>query len=87
MNIVDNNTNDGSADKLARKILDKAEIIASATDTNLKTILRYDLSIINGINSIIRENNITDLILGLHAKKRLSDSFLGDLTEGNFIKM
>jgi len=82
MNIVDNNTNDGSADKLARKILDKAEIIASATDTNLKTILRYDLSIINGINSIVRENNITDLILGLHAKKRLSDSFLGDLTEG-----
>lgn len=82
MNIVDNNSIDGTVDRLARKILDKAVVIASATDNNLRTILRYDLSIINGINSIVRENNITDLILGLHAKKRLSDSFLGDLTEG-----
>ncbi|HSP84025.1 MAG TPA: hypothetical protein VLN72_09885, partial [Gillisia sp.] len=31
--------------------------------------------------SVIKEHNISDLILGLHIKSELSDSFLGELTE------
>lgn len=44
--------------------------------------MRYDINIVNGITSVIKENNITDLILGLHQKTGISDSFLGNLTEG-----
>lgn len=71
-----------NANKKASKVLQKASVAASATDTVLNEILRYDINIVNGISSVIKENKITDLILGLHHKGGISDSFLGNLTEG-----
>ncbi|MDP2175438.1 MAG: cation:proton antiporter [Bacteroidota bacterium] len=86
LSIVDNNTTDGSTDKLAKKILSKAAITASATDNYLHELLRYDLNIVNGITSVAKENKITDLILGLHNSKGISSNFLGHLTEGILTK-
>ncbi|MDP3461836.1 MAG: cation:proton antiporter [Bacteroidales bacterium] len=86
LSIVDNNTLDGSAHKQARKILSRAAVTASSTDNLLHELLRYDLNIVNGITSVAKENKITDLILGLHIHKGISDSFLGNLTEGILTK-
>jgi Kef-type K+ transport system membrane component KefB/nucleotide-binding universal stress UspA family protein len=86
LSIVDNNTMDGSADKQAKKILSKAAVTASATDNLIHELLRYDLNIVNGITSVAKEHRITDLILGLHISKGISDSFLGNLTEGILTK-
>lgn len=83
LSIVENNVESEPADDAsAKKILDKAVVYASSTDNLLKGLLRYDLNIVNGITSVVKENKISDLILGLHVKKGLSDSFLGNLTEG-----
>ncbi|GAB2787981.1 cation:proton antiporter [Rhabdobacter roseus] len=82
LNIIHNNSADKSADKKAKAILHKAVNTAAAADAPMQELLRYDLNIVNGITSVVRENNITDLILGLHHKKGITDSFLGDLTEG-----
>jgi Kef-type K+ transport system membrane component KefB len=82
LNIIYNQYNDGSADKIANKILTRATVTASATDTILHGLLRYDLNIVNGIISVVKERKITDLILGLHESKGISDSFLGQLSEG-----
>lgn len=86
LSIVDNNTIDGTADKQAKKILSKAAVTASATDNLIHELLRYDLNIVNGITSVAKEHKITDLILGLHISKGISDSFLGNLTEGILTK-
>lgn len=86
LSIVDNNKIDGSADKQAKKILSKAAITASATDNLIHELLRYDLNIVNGITSVAKEHKITDLILGLHINKGISESFLGNLTEGILTK-
>jgi Kef-type K+ transport system membrane component KefB/nucleotide-binding universal stress UspA family protein len=86
LSIVDNNTMDGSAEKQAKKTLNKAAVAASATDNLLHELLRYDLNVVNGITSVVKEHKITDLILGLHIKKGISDSFLGNLTEGILTK-
>lgn len=86
LSIVDNNTLDGSADKQAKKILNKAAETASATDNLLHGLLRYDLNIVNGISSVVKEHEITDIILGLHVSKGISHSFLGNLTEGILTK-
>jgi Kef-type K+ transport system membrane component KefB/nucleotide-binding universal stress UspA family protein len=86
LSIIDNNTMDGSADKQAKKILSKAAVTASATDNMLHELLRYDLNIVNGITSVVKEHKISDLILGLHIKKGISNSFLGNLTEGILTK-
>ncbi|MDP2113566.1 MAG: cation:proton antiporter [Bacteroidota bacterium] len=82
LSIIKNDSNHLDADKNANKLLDKAIHTASATDVILNKLLRYDQNITNGITSVIRENSISDLILGLHVKKGISESFLGNLTEG-----
>ena len=87
LSIVDNSSNDGNEDKKARKVLEKAAVTASATDNFLHEILRYDLNLVNGIKSVVKEHKITDLIMGLHVKKDISDSFLGKLTEGILSKV
>lgn len=86
LNIVDNTKSDASADKKAQKILNTAAVTAAATDNEMHELLRYDLNIVNGISSVIKENKITDLILGLHVQKGISDSFIGNLTEGILTK-
>jgi len=82
LSIINNNSLEADSGKQAKKILEKAAITASSTDVQLTQLLRYDLNIVNGITSVIREHNITDLVLGLYVKKGISESFLGNLTEG-----
>lgn len=88
LNIITNT--DGGADKesekLAKKVLNKATVTAAATDNELQELLRYDLNISNAISGVAKEHKITDLILGLHIKKSISESFLGSLTEGVLAK-
>jgi len=86
LNIIDNNDTDSDADKKARKKLEKAAHVAAAADNQLYELVRFDLNVVNGITSVIKEHKITDLILGLHHKKGISTSFLGNLTEGILTK-
>ncbi len=86
LSIVNHNSLEPDSGKQAKKILEKAAITASSTDIHLTQLLRYDLNIVNGITSVIKEHNITDLVLGLHVKKGISESFLGNLTEGILAK-
>lgn len=82
LNIIDAASSDQSAEKNARKLLDKAAVTASATDNHLHELLRYDINIVNGISGVVKEHKITDLVMGLHDKTGITDSFLGSLTEG-----
>ncbi|MGB6151073.1 MAG: cation:proton antiporter [Pricia sp.] len=75
-----------SSYKNAKKNLENAAKIASGTDNHLHQILRYDINTVNGISNVVKEHEITDLILGLHVKQGISDSFLGNLTEGILTK-
>ncbi|MBB4078524.1 Kef-type K+ transport system membrane component KefB/nucleotide-binding universal stress UspA family protein [Lewinella aquimaris] len=82
LSVVDHDVEDPSAEARAKKILHRAAVTASATDNKLLELLRYDLSIVNGITSVVKEHRMTDLIMGLHVTKGISDTFLGHLTEG-----
>lgn len=82
LNVISNDRQDTAAERNAKKILEKAAITAAATDNHLASLIRYDFNVVNAINSIVKEHNITDLVMGLHISKSLSESFLGDLTEG-----
>lgn len=86
LNVIDNSINDAGADKRAAKILSKASSNAAAADMHLHELIRYDINIVNAISSVVKENKITDLLLGLHEKKGISDNFLGNLTEGILTK-
>lgn len=82
LNIINNDTLHSDLEKKAKKVLEKASVVAAATDIQLNQILRYDINIVNGITGVIKEHSITDLVMGLHVKKGISESFLGKLTEG-----
>ena len=82
LNIISDNSLDEVEEKNARKILETAARAAAGADAYLQQLVRYDLNIANGITGVVRERKITDLILGLHQKKGISDNFLGYLTEG-----
>lgn len=86
LNVIDENSAGGVVEKNARKILHKATEVAAATDNELQELLRYDVNIVNGINNVVREHKITDMIIGLHQQQGISDSFLGNLTEGILTK-
>ncbi|MFC4870619.1 cation:proton antiporter [Negadavirga shengliensis] len=82
LNVIPTDTDDVKLEKAARKLLEKASISAAATDNYLTELVRYDANIINGIINVVKEHKVSDLILGLHKQYGLSDSFLGNLTEG-----
>lgn len=86
LNIINNDSTNANEVKKAHKLIDKAMHTASSTDVVLNKLIRFDLNIINGITGVIKEHNITDLVLGLHIKKGISESFLGNLTEGILTK-
>ena len=79
LNIVENDDTDAASK--GRKLLEKAEVSASASDMALNTLLRYDINTTNGIVGVVKEHNITDLVLGLHHNKKISESYLGKITE------
>lgn len=82
LHIINNPISDDKSEKLASKLLSKATETASAADTYMHQVLRYDVNIVNGITGVVKENKITDIVLGLEGNKGISDNFLGNLTEG-----
>ncbi|MDT0691526.1 cation:proton antiporter [Salegentibacter sp. F188] len=81
LTIIDNNSANPGVERKAREVMHRAAVTASATDNYLQELLRYDLSVMNGITGAVKENGITDLIIGLHVKQGISDSYLSELTE------
>ncbi len=81
LNIINSDKAEHDSESKAKQLLEKAKIAASAIDLDIKSLLRYDTNPVKGITHVIKEQNITDLILGLHIRKGLSDSFLGKLTD------
>ncbi len=73
--------NSASSKSIGRNSLDVAERAAAAVETKLTTIERFDLNFITGVLNTMEERDITELILGLHRRTRIIDSFLGEKIE------
>jgi Kef-type K+ transport system membrane component KefB len=82
LNIIPTDTGDAAKERAAKKILEKASVSAAATDNILTELIRYDSDITNGITNVVKENKVSDIILGLHNQYGITGSFLGKLTEG-----
>lgn len=82
LNVINNNSSSLSKESKAKKIVDKAAVVASATDNRLNMLMRYDLNILNGITSVVREQKISDIILGQTESLGSSESMYGPLTDG-----
>jgi len=81
LNIINEDKNESSV-KNAEKVLHHASDTAAAADVKLQALKRYDNDVINGINNVIKEQKITDLIIGLEDDKGFSPSFVYNLYNG-----
>lgn len=80
LNIITEENEEGNARSLAQKMMDKAVIHAAATEQLIQPLVRHDANISNGIIYTLKEQNITDLIIGLHQGAN-EHNFLGDIAE------
>ena len=81
LKVIDNHHSEEKALKQSRRVLQTAVNTAAATDTQMKDLLRYDLSVSNAIASVVKEREITDLVVGLHKEKDIPAAFLGHIVE------
>ncbi len=81
LKVIDNHHSDEKALKQSRRVLQTVVNTAAATDTRMKDLLRYDLSVSNAIASVVKEREITDLVVGLHKEKDIPAAFLGHIVE------
>jgi Kef-type K+ transport system membrane component KefB len=81
VNVINDDMNESSA-KNAEKILATAVHMAAAADVKLKPITRHDNDVVTGINNVVKEQNVTDLIIGLEGDKGFSTSFVYNMHNG-----
>ncbi len=85
LTIANKNAAHLTSEEKAKKLLEKAAKIASGTDNSVRMITRYDVNVTSGIVQTVKENKITEVVMGLHHKSNFTDSFLGDKTD-NLLK-
>lgn len=81
LNVINEDKNESSV-KNAEKLLHQATDAAAAADVKLQALKRYDNDVVNGVHNVIKEQNITDLIIGLEDEKGFSPSFIYNLYNG-----
>lgn len=70
---------DPGARQVGQDLLHRVERTAAASNVKIQTYSRWSVNVVSGISHAIKENSVSDLVMGLHQKKRLMDSFYGKL--------
>lgn len=73
--------NSATSKAVGRNALEIAQKAAASTDTRLIPIERYDLNTVAGIVNTIEERDIDAVVLGMHHKTSVIDTFLGSIIE------
>ena len=81
LSVINDNSDTVKLEVQARRNLERAAQIAASAGVSLKTVSRFDLNITTGILHTAKENAATAIIIGLHYKSSIVDSFFGNITE------
>lgn len=85
LSVITDSKNIQERKQIGVKNLEKAAKIAASADAVVTPVTRYDLNVATGIIHAAEEYNATNIVIGLHWKANIIDSFFGALTE-NLIK-
>lgn len=75
------NDNNAAAKAISRNSLETARKTAAGADIVVDTLDRYDLNTVTGVLNAIEERDITEVILGMHRRMTVIDSFFGNKVE------
>ncbi|MDY9919822.1 MAG: cation:proton antiporter [Proteiniphilum sp.] len=82
LNIIKSTEATSETEKASEKLLEEAVMLGAGADTAIQPLQRYDMNVLNGILGVVKKYAITDIVMGLHVKQQISESFLGNLVEG-----
>lgn len=81
LNVINDSVTSEARQVQGKRLLEHVAKLATAADMTVNTLTRYDLNIASGIIHTLKEYNATEVIIGLHRKATIVDSFLGGVTE------
>lgn len=75
------NSDEGSMVSMGREALAISHNVAEAMEIQCRDIERFDLSTVDGITNLMHEWRSTEVIIGLHRRGNIVDSFFGSMIE------
>ena len=81
LSVITDSRNIQERKQIGEKNLEKAAKVAASADVGVLPVTRYDINVATGITHTIEEYSATNLVIGLHYKSNIIDSFFGSLTE------
>lgn len=81
LNVINDNSSSDRLELCGKRNLERAAMIAASADVPLSQVSRYDLNIASGIIHTAKEYEVTDVVIGLHRKVNIVDSFFGNLAD------
>lgn len=76
------NNDDASNRAVGLNALAEAAKAAASVDLKVNDVERYDINIVSGIINVAKEREANDIVIGLHRKSNIVDTFYGSLIEG-----
>jgi Kef-type K+ transport system membrane component KefB len=80
LNIVSDESSESKTAGVAKKMMDHAVRHAAGSENTIIPLTRFDVNVSNGIIYTLKEQNITDLLIGLHHGAN-QNNFLGPIAE------
>ncbi len=81
LNVINDSNDSERLEMKGKRCLERAGQMAASANISLKTVTRFDLNVATGILHTVKETEATSIIIGLHHKASIVDSFFGNLTE------
>ncbi len=81
LNVVNDSVNTPDKSRRSKQMVLHAVQVANSAGVVVKPISRYGLNVASGIVHTQKEQEATDVIIGLHRKANMMDSTLGGLTD------
>lgn len=75
------NTDDATRVQAGRNSLEIAVAAAQAVDIEVNDVERYDINVVAGVTNEAKQNNCSDIMIGLHRRSNIVDSFFGSMTD------
>lgn len=75
------NNDDPRRHRAGREALNSAAGAAASMNVKANEVERYDLNVVAGLTNTLKERNATEIMIGLHHRSNIVDTFFGSITE------
>ncbi len=72
---------DPSIAQMGRTAMRYASTVCESMEIELKEIERFDLNIVSGLTNVSKEEKATEILIGMHRRANIVDSFFGAMIE------